>query len=66
MGGIGLQEFFIILFAGLALRMYFIIKREKAGDERATGQTLLTTVGIVLVLITVRSTLKLSRLSLIL
>lgn len=53
MGGVGLQQFFIILFSGIAIKLYLDISRERVGHDRSKALLLLQVILFALLLITV-------------
>ena len=57
MGGIGLQQFFICCFVGLAIRFQHQMKRDAPGPDQKRALGMLYTLYAVLILITVSGTL---------
>ena len=63
MGGVGLQELFIIIFGGLAVKLYLDIRREQSGHDRSKALLLLQVVFVALLLITVSAPYRLANIS---
>lgn len=55
MGGVGLQQLFIIIFVGLAIRFQLQMKRETPMQDQPRAMRLLYVLYAVLILITVRA-----------